>query len=284
MKKIIKLEFKEEYNLIHTFECGQIFRFESFDQGKIYYGPLEDRIIKITQISPNVLQIESNNEKDLKNLVNRFFRTQDDYFEMIKSISIDNIMQEIVRTCYGLHVIQQDKFECCIAYLLSQNSNIARIKKNLFDLSKLYGDEIEYDGYKFYLFPKRESLLNLDINDFEDLGFGYRSKYIYEFIQNYPKFLDEPISDFEEFNKKLLKIKGIGQKVADCIQMFAFGNLEVFIIDTWMKKFMLKNYYKETKKRLEKELRELGKKMFGKWAGYAQEFIFRYIRKYNKFI
>ncbi|MHA1340041.1 MAG: DNA-3-methyladenine glycosylase family protein [Promethearchaeota archaeon] len=295
---MIELEFKEDYNLSHTFDCGQIFRFQTFDNAKTYYGPLLDRVIRVRNKKPNVLEIASNNENNIMPLLRRFFRMKDNYFEMLEAISIDPIMKEIVKGCYGLHILKQDVFECCIAYLLSQNSSISRITKNLFDLAKLYGKKIEFDDKVFYLFPNREDLLYLNEEDFRKLGYGYRAKYIFDFVQNYPAFLEdcrelevllknnesEKQIDFDNLSEKLKKINGIGQKVADCIQMFAFGDLSVFIVDRWMKKFMIKNYYKGNKKNPEKEIRELGNKMFGKWAGYAQEFIFRYIRCFRKFI
>ena len=83
-----------------------------------------------------------------------------------------------------------------------------------------------------------------------------------------------------ELNQKLQEIEGIGQKVSDCIQLFAFGDLKLFPVDTWMKKFMLK-YYIKGKKISDKRIRELGMWMFGRWAGYAQEFIYHYARSYD---
>ena len=68
------LSFPESYDLIHTFECGQTFRFVSFDDGNTYYGPYGDRILKIRQVDAQTLEIDSNITKGLESITEHFFR------------------------------------------------------------------------------------------------------------------------------------------------------------------------------------------------------------------
>ncbi len=279
---MVELFFFEIFDAVKTFECGQIFRFESNDSGKTYFGALEDRIIKITQKDPHTLIISSNKNSNLEKIVNSFFRTNDNYLDMQKSINIDDLMKKVVNYSNGLHLLNQDNFECSISYILSQCSNIPRIKRNLKDLGKLYGKSVIFEDQEFFLFPSRSDLINVTEEEFRDLGFGYRAKYLRNFIKNYPIFLGEPVLDSEIFNQKLQNIEGIGQKVADCIQLFAYGDISHFPVDTWMEKFMIK-FYNDGKKISKKNIRELGSSLFGKWAGYAQEFIYYYARNHPQF-
>jgi len=279
---VVELFFSEIFDTVKTFECGQIFRFESNDSGKTYYGALEDKIIKITQKDSHTLNISSNNNSNLEKLVNSFFRTNDNYLDMQNSIKIDSLMKKVVNYSNGLHLLNQDNFECSISYILSQCSNIPRIRRNLKDLAKLYGKSVIFEDQNFFLFPSRSDLMDVTEEEFRDLGFGYRAKYLRNFITNYPSFLVEPVLDSNIFNKNLQSIEGIGQKVADCIQLFAYGDISHFPVDTWMEKFMIK-YYNDGKKISKKKIRELGSTLFGKWAGYAQEFIFYYARKHPHF-
>lgn len=278
---MIRLDFKEKYSLSHTFECGQIFRFRTYDDGATYYGTLKDHPIKAYQEDERSIIIESDDEQAVRPLVERFFRIGDDYLAMQKSVQIDDLMAEIVETTDGMHLLMQPKFECSIAYLLSQCSNIPRITQNLTLLAKKFGREVNFDGHTLYTFPIREDLMHLSEEDFRDFGFGYRAKYIDRFIQDYPDFLQGEVQDSQMFNKRLKEIHGIGQKVADCIQLFAYGDLRLFPVDTWMMKFMKKYYYHGTKKHPVKEIRELGRKLFGEWAGYAEELIFFYARCFD---
>jgi len=202
---------------------------------------------------------------------------------MQQRVAIDDLMKKIVNTTNGLHVIRQDRLECIISFILSQCSNIPRITKNIQSIAERFGKNVHWDGHDFYLFPERSELVNVSEDVFREMGFGYRAKYIAHLMKSWPSFLDNPPQDSLEFNNKLQTIEGVGQKVADCIQLFAYGYLKWFPVDTCMLKFMRKYYSKEEKgqKQTEKQLRFLGQKMFGEWAGYAQELIFRYARCYD---
>ena len=279
---MVELFFSEIFDTFKTFECGQIFRFESKDSGKTYIGALEDRIIKIIQKDSHTLTISSNKNANLEKPLNSFFRTNDNYLDMQNFIKIDSLMKKVANFSNGLHLLNQDNFECSISYILSQCSNIPRIKRNLKDLAKLYGKSVIFEDQEYFIFPTRSDLIEVTEEDFRDLGFGYRAKYLRNFIKNYPSFLGDPVLDSNIFNKNLQSIEGIGQKVADCIQLFAYGDISHFPVDTWMEKFMIK-YYNDGKKISKKKIRELGSSLFGKWAGYAQEFIYYYARKHQQF-
>ncbi|MHA1674573.1 MAG: DNA-3-methyladenine glycosylase family protein [Promethearchaeota archaeon] len=277
---MVELVFPETYDLSQTFDCGQIFRFHSSDNGKTYYGPLSDRIIKLTQINEHTLEISSSQPEGLRLKIHEFLRVKDDYITIQNSVKVDPLMEKVIQKTNGLHLVKQDSFECAISYLLSQCSNIPRITQNLSQLSEMFGKRIIFDDQIFYLFPKREDLLQLGEDDFREMSFGYRAKYIASFIHDYPQFLRKPKKKGEDFNRQLQKIYGIGQKVADCIQLFGYGDLTLFPVDTWMRKFMIK-YYFSGKKPSNAKIRALGRQMFGQWAGYAQEFIFHYARHYD---
>lgn len=278
---MIELSFENEFNLKKTFECGQNFLFESDDEGKTFYGPLKDRIVKLVQIKPNVIAVDSNIKKDLKMKIEKFLRFDDDYNDMLQSISIDDVMNDVITYSRGLRLLKQEEFECSISYLLSQCSNIPRIKHHLKQLGEIYGKKIRYEKKNFYLFPSREDLLDVSEETFRELGFGYRAKYIWNFINCHPGFLLEEFEDSEEFNKNLQCIDGIGKKVADCIQLFGYGDINHFPVDVWIKRFMIQ-YYNDGKKGSTKVLSSLGRQLFKNWAGYAQEFIYYYARNNMK--
>ena len=299
---MIEYTFSEEYDLQKTFEVGQIFRFESFDNGKTYYGTLSDRIIKITQTTENSFVIQSKDETKLQPLLDVFFRIKDNYSSMIREISIDPVMKSVISITKGLRLLQQEPFECSISYILSQNSNIPRIKHHLEQLALNFGKKMEFDNRTFYTFPSRDDLLKVPEETFRSFGFGYRAAYIYQFLHDYPTFLDsksiDPIRDSEIFNLKLQKIHGIGQKVADCIHLFGYGDLSRFPTDVWIKRFMNRFYFQEFSEneknersaksvkstrsgksgKSAKKIIQRGRELFGKWAGYAQEFIYYAIR------
>ncbi|MCF2140313.1 MAG: hypothetical protein K9W44_09695 [Candidatus Lokiarchaeota archaeon] len=295
------LKFHERYDLRQTLECGQIFRFQKHNNdAQIYYIPLKDRILKIFQKNDHILEITSNKNQDLKPILSTFFRLNDDYQQIQRRISIDSLMGKILAATNGLHLLKQDVFECTISFLLSQCSNIPRITRNVNNLAEQFGTPINFDNQQFYLFPTREQLLSVSEQQYVEMGFGYRAKYIYNFVQNTPNFikkainLENPSKNHSknpsenhseiltgiELNQALQNIQGVGQKIADCVQLFGFGDLSYFPVDTWMRKFMIQHYFNDKKASI-KAIRQKGQDLFGKWAGYAQEFIYHYARSYE---
>ena len=276
---VLNFRFPEPYDLRQTFECGQIFRFSSDDGGTTYYGSYGDRVLKLVQIDAKCIEVSSNVSKGLQQVADRFLRTDIKYGEMLEALRRDPVMAEILEETIGLRLLLQDPLECMVSYFLSQCSNIPRIKQNLHTIVTQLGETIKFEGKKFWIFPPRERWDAITEETLRDWGFGYRAKYIAPFIHNYPAFLDKPIEDWEIFNKVLQDIYGIGAKVADCVQLFAFGDLGRFPVDTWIHKFVQARYF-GGQKITPRKARIFGMEQFGPWAGYAQEFIYMWARNH----
>jgi N-glycosylase/DNA lyase len=263
---------------VSTLKCGQNFLFETFDNGKTFYGPLENRYIKIWQEeNPHRIFVDSNQPKGLEEAINTFLRRSDAYIDIQKQVMIDPLMEEVVQRTNGLHLVLQPQFECTIAFFLSQCSNIPRITHHLHQLQEEFGEKIKWDGHQFYLFPTVDQLAHVSEEQLRELGFGYRAKYIHKFLHKIPACFEEPPDNSESLNCVLQEVEGIGQKVADCIQLLAFGDLRVFPVDVWIQRFMQEHYFKGEKTTI-KQIRKKGQDLFGKYAGYANQWIYHYIR------
>ncbi len=284
----IEITFNAPFDIESTFTCGQIFRYSLEKDNRCVYVPIKDRILKINQKAPCELTIDSNVEENLESIASNFLRTEDDYRTMLEEVKIDDIMEKIVDASKGLRLLKQDLFECTFSFMLSQCSNIPRITQNLYSLVKDYGERQKFEGKDFFLFPTPQNLMGITEEEFREMGYGYRAKYLDPLVNACPNFLLKEgfCEDFEreteKLNKQLKSVYGIGQKVADCVQLFGVGDLSLFPVDTWMKKFM-KKYYCTGKKVTERKIRQKGRDLFGEWAGYAQQFIFHYARNYEVF-
>jgi N-glycosylase/DNA lyase len=279
---LMRYSFPELYDLPATLDCGQAFRFRTDDPAKkIWYAPVEDRILKVWQEDdPHVLYIDSNKTIGLQKLTDHYFRREDDYLAIERAIAIDSIMQQVVEKTAGLHLLRQPVFECAVSFFLSQCSNIPRIKAGIEILAEKYGDQVEFDGKTFHLFPTRDQLAGVTAEQMRALKFGYRADYIAEFLHDPPECFDilpSVILNTEDFSCTLQKMEGVGQKVADCIQLFGFGDLKVFPVDVWIQRFM-QEFYFNNQPTNEKKIRGKGQMLFGNYAGYAQQRIFHYIR------
>lgn len=274
---MIRIENVKNFDLDETVTCGQIFRFEKELDGS-YTIILIDRVINV-KYEDGVLSVESNNEEDLTNVVIKYFDLERDY-STINNILVekDESLKEIVNSCYGLKMINSYPFETIISYIISANNSVSSIKKSVDKISQLYGDKIIFEGKEYYLFPTPEQLKNLEAEDFRKCSVGFRDKYIEAIVRvvnNDSTYLDKFINmDTGSSFELLQREKGIGQKVASCILLFAYQKFDVFPIDTWVKKVMKEKYGIEG----EKNIRNQAKKVYGDYSGIAIQYMFHYGR------
>ncbi len=239
----------------------------------------------------DVLEVNINGKiKSLKNHKTDFFRNNDDFDEIIKSISKDKTVKNAVKKYPGLRIIKQDPFQCLISFIVSSNSNIQKIKTNLENISQKFGERTEYKDQEFFLFPNANTLAKASISQIKSCGVGYRAKFIKEaskiFASEKITVDDLKSSDYLEAKRKIRIIPGIGNKVADCILLFSLDKLESFPLDRWMIRILEKYYSKkfqiDTKTITEKQYDILHEKIvdyFGPYAGYAQQFLFKMERE-----
>jgi N-glycosylase/DNA lyase len=215
--------------------------------------------------------------EDFENIWKNYFDFDTDYIQIKKSLSqSDDIMKAAVEYADGIRILNQQPFECILSFIISQNNNIPRIKGIIANMAKKYGTAC---GEKF-LFPTYEQLKNATVDDLFELRMGFRAKYIYDAVEKFGGeiCIEELLSlDTDEVRSRLMKIKGIGQKVADCSLMFSFGRREVFPTDVWVKRVM-EYFYFDGEDTDIKKIHAFAKQKWGDNAGYAQQYLFYYAR------
>ncbi len=265
------------FNLDDTVTCGQIFRYEKEDDNS-YTIILNDRVINVKYIK-DTLYIDSNNMDNLECIVKKYFDLDYDYDTINKIfLNIDNNNYRIIDSCKGLKIINEPRLEVIVSYILSANNGVPQIKSALNNISKKFGSKVMFKDKEYYLFPTLEQLKNASIQDFRDCKAGFRDKYIYEIIQRIvnKEFI---VDNIETMNSNdalnyLMSNKGIGEKVASCILLFGFHRLDVFPIDTWVKKYMKEKYDTDSIKDIRKIMSEKYKENCGLYIQY----IFHYNR------
>lgn len=269
------------FNLKYTLECGQCFRWKKIDED-YYIGIIKDRVIKIKQ-DKNKLFVLSNNYSNLEKVVREYFELDKDYKIIEERISkVDEYVEKAVKNTSGLRHLKQDFFETIISYIISANNNIPRISKSVNEISKRYGKEIEFEGEKYYLFPRPEELKKVTIDEYRECGVGFRDKYIYNTVRkiNNGEINLENMQEMDTLTLRnlLLTLMGIGPKVADCILLFSCSRQEVFPIDVWVERVMKKLYF-DDKDVSKKEILKYADEKFGKDAGIIQQHLFYNIRE-----
>ena len=261
-----------------TFDCGQCFRWERCDDGS-YVGVAGGRGVRICAKESKVF-IDGCDEKDYEAFWKRYLDADRDYEKIKKSICINETMETAVSFGSGIRILRQEFFEALISFIISQRSSIPRIKTCVSRLCERFGDAIEFEGRTLYTFPTPERLASLTEADFAALGVGYRASYIkcaVEMVLS-GELNEEMLSqaDTATARKELMKVRGVGDKVCDCVLLFSLGKYDLFPSDVWIKRVMAESFGSG-------EAKLTGESIFGENSGFAQQYLF-YWRRENKLI
>ena len=279
------IENQDSFELKHIFDCGQCFRWNEEQDGS-YTGVFKGNVLNVKKEN-NQITFKGLVEGNIKEVVEDYFDLKRDYSEIKKNLSkIDENVKISVEYGKGIRILSQDLIETMLSFIISANNNIPRIKGIIEKISKKYGNEIIWCGKKYYTFPTLEQLKDVSIKDYRALGAGFRDIRLYETVHI---LLDGKVdinSLYQEKNtnkvrEELLKLSGVGPKVADCILLFSdLKRLDVFPIDVWVRRVMNELYIKnpdETKVN-KKQIEQIAKEKFGNLEGLAQQYLFYWKR------
>lgn len=255
-----------DVSLAPTLSCGQAHRWREKENS--WYGILGNEEIILTQTEDG---FDCQGTEDRGKIL-EYFRVYDNLPSIIEYISkCDPIVANLSEKCPGLRILKQEPWECLATYILATNVNIKRIAKMVESVCNTFGTPLKNERCAF---PTPKQI----IDRAERIGgckLGFRENRFLELanrIENKDINLDEIAKeDYKGCIKELMTINGVGPKVADCVALFGFGHLEAFPVDIRISKYM-KSVYGVSGSY--KNVSEYGRGKFGRYAGYAQEFLY----------
>ena len=278
---IVIVEGVKDFKLSQILECGQCFHFDRLED-EVYEVIAFGRAVKMEQVDDN-LRIYGSSAEDYDKIWRPYLDMDNDY-GLIKDsvVRADAALKAAVDEKDGIRILNQDFFETLISFIISQNKNIPQIKQCVKNISHRFGDEvIGYNGETFYIFPDVQRLHEVTEDELRECKVGFRAPYIKnaaEAVYSGTVTKDKLDGlDIENARELLMTIKGVGEKVANCVLLFGLGRREAFPVDVWMKRIMEQMYFdgRDTKK---PEIEAFAVKKFGDLGGYAQQYLFDYAR------
>lgn len=246
-------------------ECGQCFRFEKISDSEYELFACGRRLS--IRSAENGWYFSDIDEREFRASFLPYFDLDRDYGEIIDSFSGDAAISKAAVSGGGIRIFRQDPWETIVSFIISANNNIPRIKKIINSLCRLLGEE----SNGFYSFPTPEAILNAGLDGLAPIRAGFRTKYIIDAASRVVSGevdLDRiAVCGYDAALAELKRIKGIGDKVANCVLLFGFGYYEAFPVDVWVKRVIGK-YYDDS----------FDPKSLGKYAGIAQQYLFYYER------
>lgn len=278
---LVILEDVENFDAKAIFTCGQAFRWYEEKDGSFTTVHL-GRVLNVLNEVDKVI-FKGTNLEEFSEIWIDYFDLNTDYQSIRKSLANNKILANAMEYGKGIRILNQNHFEMLISFIISANNMIPRIRKSIEVISMRYGKFIcEDENRKYYSFPTVEELSKATVEELREFAkVGFRDKRIFDTV-NMIKNENIDLDNFENLEtdilrEELLKFSGVGNKVADCIMLFSYKRGEVFPVDVWIKRVMEELFIKEETpvKKISKE----ADRIFGKYAGYAQQYLFYYGRE-----
>ena len=278
------IEGVKDFHPDHIFDCGQCFRWERNDDGS-YSGIAFGKMARMEYDNDGaILRIHGASEEDFENIWKHYLDLDRDYGEIKKVLADrDPVIAGAIEYGSGIRILNQEKWETLISFIISQNNNIPRIKKCINSLAETLGSCAgEFEGKEYYSLPTPEVLAEASLEDLAPCRLGYRAKYL---IETAKQVRDKGIASLERLGtdevtsketfEELKTYCGVGPKVANCIALFAMGKFDSFPIDVWVKKVMNRLYGIDENDM--KAMARFAEENFGVYGGIAQQYLFYYI-------
>lgn len=267
-----------DFNIFETFDCGQCFRWEKIDDA--YFGVAFGHPLKISQ-KDDVITLYKTSFSDWENIWSRYFDIERDYDSIKSRLSKESVMKEAVDFGGGIRILNQEPFECLISFIISASNNIPRIKKIIGSLCQNFGNRISYLGRDFYTFPTAEKLSPLSLSDISVIKAGFRDKYILNAAKAVACGQIDleclKSASYEYARNELLKLSGVGNKVADCVLLFSLEKYGSFPVDVWIKRIMEHCFFEGEQDK--ETISAFAEEKFGELGGFAQQYLFYWARE-----
>ncbi len=237
----IILEDIECFNVELSLFCGQAFRWERKEDGS-FTGTVRGKVLNISQNDGQIF-LNGATKEDFENIWLGYFDLERDYENICAGFEKDPHLKKAKDEYYGIRVLNQEPWEALCSFIISQNNNIPRISGIIKRLCENFGEKLDEDNYSF---PSYESLKDVTAEDLSVLRAGFRAKYIADAVKklNCEEISLEEIKKMpiEQARQELMRIKGVGAKVAECTLLYGFGRKEAFPVDVWVKRIMAELY------------------------------------------
>ncbi|MDD3243930.1 MAG: DNA glycosylase [Eubacteriales bacterium] len=264
--------------LSDTLMCGQAFRWSVAGEGE-FCGVVGQQAVRLRQETDGFF-ISPCTPETFEGLWRGYFDLDFDYAACESALCADEVMGGMAAACRGLHLLNQPVWECLLSFLVSANNNIGRIRGSMEALAKMSGTALEGGVYAL---PTPAQLGAFSEAQLRACGLGYRAPYVQETARAVADgFALGALAElpYEEAKRKLMTLKGVGEKVADCVLLFSCGHREAFPVDVWVERAMRRVYPALQGDR--KAIGAFARQTYGSYAGLAQQYLFHYLRNLEK--
>ncbi len=260
------------FDLAKTLESGQVFHW--FRNEATFSGLIGEELVELRQDGGQLEILQGQPET-----VSRYFALDHPLEEIVATFPQDDVLGPAAEFCHGLRIMRQEPWECLATFITSALKQVPHIRQISLDLRRRHGKEISAE---FHAYPTPEALATAGETALRESRLGFRAKNLagaarmiadgqisLELLRKFPT---------DELRRELCRIPGVGEKVANCVLLFAYERLEAFPIDVWIERVLRDLYFAKKRKVTSERLRHFAATYFGPYAGYAQQYLFHHAR------
>lgn len=270
-----------DYDLVSTLDSGQVFRWQCVNGS--WQGVLGQHFLKLTQRDTGI-HAAATVPIDDWSFLRHFLQSEVELASILKTFPDDEPMRKSVAACHGLRLLRQDPWECLASFILSSTKQIVQIRQIVSHLCKCFGEICpgsEEAGTLAFTFPTPQKIAVATEAELRACKMGFRAPSLLAAARQIAdgSFDLERIRsmDYASARLELMKLRGVGGKIADCVLLFAYGFDSAFPVDVWVERALQELYFPR-RRASDKRLRHFAATHFGPHAGYAQQYLFHYMR------
>jgi N-glycosylase/DNA lyase len=271
-----------DYDLAATLNSGQVFRWRQNENS--WTGVVGKHFARLTQTDGGIVAETSAGIDDL-NWLRELLQTRTDLDAVLKTFPDDEPMRIAVTSCHGLRLLRQDPWECLASFILSSTKQIVQIRQIISLLCERFGERLAPQppifNELFYSFPTPQRIAACTEAELRACKMGFRAPSLLATAREITegRFNLERIRHLPHAGARaeLIKLRGVGGKIADCVLLFAYGFDSAFPVDVWIERALQQLYFPR-RRASEQRLRRFAATHFGPHAGYAQQYLFHYMR------
>lgn len=239
------LKITDNFDLQKIADSGQCFRVKAFPDGT-YRFITGSHVLYITYLEQNTYEI-SCSKSEWQSFWHSYFDLGRSYRKLRGQIpDTDSYMKKAAAGGAGLRILRQEPWEMLITFIISQQKTIPSIKSAVEKLAEVYGAPVKTDYETVHLFPSPKQMSPATMEELSQFRLGYRTSYILDAIDKVKSGLIDldKISAYDDMQlfTALKSVRGVGDKVANCIALFSYGRTSLAPVDTWIKKVIEKEY------------------------------------------
>ena len=284
-----------DYDLAATLDSGQVFRWRQFEN--FWHGVIGKQFVRLTQ-TENGIHAQAAAPVDDWNFLREFLQTETDLSAILKTFPDDEPMRAAVASCRGLRLLRQDPWECLASFILSSTKQIVQIRQIVALLCERFGERlapppangrrlVHHDGAHGVMrpanfsFPSPQRIATCSEADLRACKMGFRAPGLLNAAR---QIAGDQLDlgkirtlDYAAARAELMKLHGVGGKIADCVLLFGYGFDAAFPVDVWIERALQELYFPR-RRASEKRLHRFAATHFGPHAGYAQQYLFHFMR------